>query len=161
MPDTINHIKVTYVGYNWRNLLVSICVICATVASIYHLSNKDNNNYVDVDLFWTLGLAIIVGLIALCISMIKFITVIIRTGELAQELYMFFKSAYDTISNHIRTIMALLSFCVIVAGIVLDITQSWEYNVHLFVRMAILMASSGLITYCYVKYNSTTNIHTK
>ena len=52
MPDTINLIKVTYVGYNWRNLLVSMCVIVATISSIYHFSNEDNKKYVDNDIIW-------------------------------------------------------------------------------------------------------------
>jgi len=52
MPDTINRIKVTYIGYNWRNLLVSLCVIVATIASIYHLSDEDNKKYVDNDIIW-------------------------------------------------------------------------------------------------------------
>jgi len=68
MSDTINLIKVTYIGYNWRNLLVSTCVIVATIASIYHLSNEDNKKYVDNDIIWASSIG---GLIFLAIFISK------------------------------------------------------------------------------------------
>ena len=156
----MNPIKVTYIGYNWRNLLGSICAMAITISSVYYLSIKHNKPYLGTDMYWSLGVVggFFIGLIVLNFASESLLTFMRKGDGLAKQLYGSVKQLYEFIQKHIgsikTTIIVGLSMGVIITGIVTDNKQSWDPNVHHVLRLATMFASAGLITYLYVKYSN-------